>query len=331
MRKLGGVNLIMGIFVIGLLYLMTSLKWLYDHEQARFRMQSLQTNDLDRKVRELTSQLREQANAPLSKIECQPTVSRVNAEHLILSVDKSLSIENPEIRDRWIAEKARTLFYGKINPNVLDVSAGAKPYKSMLTSIGWKYFSNEFQSNKDIVDSFRGESSADKGGLASQHDFLGPDISNTGAPSGEFDLVILTEVLEHLPEPALAIPELKRVSKPGGDILITAPFTSGSHQLPYHFSSGYPREWYQHVANKNDLDIISMTSQGDFFKLMAQEVGRGFGCGMDVPVSNEQVMADIKDTMYWYFLMKSKLNNDETASCYSQFTIGWMVHLRKRH
>ena len=73
-----------------------------------------------------------------------------------------------------------------------------------------------------------------------------------------------------------------------------------------------------------------MTSQGDFFKLMAQEVGRGFGCGVEVPNSNEQIMPDMKDAVYWYFLMKSKLNSDATADCYSQFTIGWMVHLRKR-
>ena len=262
-------------------------------------------------------------------VECIPIASELSTETLFSSLDKSLSVGNPTTRDVWIAEKARGLFKNS-EQSVFDVSAGAKPYKSMFVSVGWKYFSNEFSDNNNIVDDFRGENAQDKINMKKNHDYIGTDIGNTGAPSNKFDLVILTEVLEHLPEPAQAIPELKRVTKPGGDILITSPFTSGSHQLPYHFSSGYPREWYKHFADKHDLDVIEMTSQGDVFKLLAQETSRGFTCGREVPVNDGQAMSKIKDIIYWYFLMKSKLNDDNSASCYSQFTIGWMVHLRKR-
>ena len=39
----------------------------------------------------------------------------------------------------------------------------------------------------------------------------------------EFDLVLCTEVLEHLTEPARAVEELRRICGPGGRVLITVP------------------------------------------------------------------------------------------------------------
>lgn len=324
-----------GAGILAISFITISWKFI-DSEHNKVRLLVLQKSELDKQVRDLVdnkSDLKNQVRDLIAKndeLKNPSLCKKVDADHMITSVDKTLSVGNPEIRDGWIAEKARSLFDSTRKNSVLDVSAGAKPYKDMFTSNGWQYYSNEFASNTNIVDGFRGEVGSEKADMGKLHDFVGTDISNTGAPSDKFELVILTEVLEHLPEPAMAIKELKRVVKSGGDILITSPFTSGSHQLPYHFSSGYPREWYQHFANKHELDVIEMTSQGDFFKLLAQEVSRGLSCGVDVPISNAQAWSEIKDTLHWYFLMKSKLNSDATAGCFSQFTIGWMVHLRKR-
>ncbi|MDA0182505.1 class I SAM-dependent methyltransferase [Solirubrobacter phytolaccae] len=41
---------------------------------------------------------------------------------------------------------------------------------------------------------------------------------------GEFDLVWCSEVLEHIPDVAFALSELRRVLKPGGRLLLTVPF-----------------------------------------------------------------------------------------------------------
>jgi len=263
-------------------------------------------------------------------IMTHPLASAMKYNNILASVDNTLRVGNPETRDNWILNKARVLFFQ--GGQVLDVSAGAKPYKAaMQDTIGWQYFSTEFEDNKVLTDTFRRES-GDTGtkNMKSLHDFVGPDISDTGAPSNQFDLVLLTEVLEHLPEPALAFVELKRVTKPGGHILVTAPFTSGSHQQPYHFASGYSREWYQYFARKHDLEIVEMVSQGDFFKLLAQEVSRGFGCGNEIPgIMDHRALEHVRDFMPQYFLQKSKHNTRDTASCFDQFTIGWMVHLRK--
>jgi SAM-dependent methyltransferase len=42
-------------------------------------------------------------------------------------------------------------------------------------------------------------------------------------PDGQFDLVICTQVLEYLPEPARAVDEIRRVLRTGGSALISAP------------------------------------------------------------------------------------------------------------
>lgn len=166
------------------------------------------------------------------------------------------SVGNPETRDSWIARKAAEVPRGS---KVLDVSAGAKPYKHLFSHC--QYYSHEFSGNSQIVDGFRGESSVS----LKQHDY-GGDVTATTAPSNEFDVVLLTEVLEHVPEPLLAIQELARVAKPGARIFVTSPFTSGSHQQPYHFSSGYSREWYNYAASRYKLRVVSIETQGDFFQ-----------------------------------------------------------------
>ena len=50
-----------------------------------------------------------------------------------------------------------------------------------------------------------------------------------------FDHVVLTQVLEHVPEPARVLAELHRVLKPGGTLWLTAPFFYAEHERPYDF------------------------------------------------------------------------------------------------
>jgi SAM-dependent methyltransferase len=47
--------------------------------------------------------------------------------------------------------------------------------------------------------------------------------------------VLLTQVLEHIPEPATVLAELHRVLKPGGTLWLTAPLFYAEHEKPYDF------------------------------------------------------------------------------------------------
>lgn len=63
--------------------------------------------------------------------------------------------------------------------------------------------------------------------LARKHvpggDFQTGDADNLGYADSQFDVVVMTEVLEHLSDPVLALTQLKRVLKPGGWLLMTVP------------------------------------------------------------------------------------------------------------
>jgi SAM-dependent methyltransferase len=50
-----------------------------------------------------------------------------------------------------------------------------------------------------------------------------------------YDLVLCTQVLEHLPEPAEVLKELHRVLRPGGELWLTAPLFYPEHEQPYDF------------------------------------------------------------------------------------------------
>lgn len=50
-----------------------------------------------------------------------------------------------------------------------------------------------------------------------------------------YDIVIMSEVLEHIPTPHLAIESVLRALKPGGVLLLSVPFIFPLHDRPYDF------------------------------------------------------------------------------------------------
>jgi len=58
------------------------------------------------------------------------------------------------------------------------------------------------------------------------------DVCQLPFGDNEFGLILCTEVLEHLPNPAAAIKEIKRVLKPGGKLVATTRFIFPIHDAP---------------------------------------------------------------------------------------------------
>ena len=168
------------------------------------------------------------------------------------------------IRDNFVKDVALTV---PCNHKVLDVGAGMKPYKPLFSHC--IYTSHDFINNKDVIDSTRCETTE----TLKQHDIYS-DILSIPVEDNSYDLILCTEVFEHVPEPIRAMKELVRICKPGGKILITAPFTSGIHQEPYHFYAGFSPYFYDYLKNLYNLKIIQFKNQGNFFLLQHQEIAR---------------------------------------------------------
>jgi len=101
--------------------------------------------------------------------------------------------------------------------NVLDAGCGHGYTLAWIHSPYSQYIGVEINSNSVRLAKQRLE------GKSNVNIFEG-DITNLQFPSDTFDTVICTEVLEHLPNPELALQEINRVLKSGGRIITTVPF-----------------------------------------------------------------------------------------------------------
>jgi len=100
------------------------------------------------------------------------------------------------------------------------------------------------------------------------------DITAIPALDASFDAVLCSEVLEHVPEPTHALDEFTRLLKPGGTLILTAPFSSIVYMAPYHFCTGFSKYWYQHHLNQRGFRIQTLVANGDWYSLLRQELRR---------------------------------------------------------
>jgi len=230
---------------------------------------------------------------------------------------------NPRIRDNWIENIAKSIPDGS---KIIDISAGSKPYKHLFAHC--EYFSHEFEGNKDILDSFRGEK--DKS-LFQTHDYYGDICDRLPIDDESFDYVFCTEVIEHVAEPIQAIKEMTRICKKGGQIIITAPFTSGLHQEPHHYYAGFSPHFYNYVAKKYDLTVKEIQSQGDFFKLMSWFTN--LAMQFRLPYCDDFIVNTVSHYMQSFYLTMSETFGDTSGNIVEtskHFTIGYMVIFEKK-
>lgn len=82
-------------------------------------------------------------------------------------------------------------------------------------------------------------------------------IEQTALPDQAADCVICSEVLEHLPEPARAVAEFTRITRPGGLLIVTVP-NAEVLQPPHCGSCGaaFPRHGHLHSFTMQDMRVL---------------------------------------------------------------------------
>jgi SAM-dependent methyltransferase len=84
-----------------------------------------------------------------------------------------------------------------------------------------------------------------------------------------FDAVFCGEVLEHIFNPDEILPEIYRVLKPGGRLLLTVPFSWNEHEVPYDYAR-YSSFGITHLLEKNKLRVLRLQKSGNFARVMVQ-------------------------------------------------------------
>jgi len=94
------------------------------------------------------------------------------------------------------------------------------------------------------------------------------DVAEMPFGDDEFDIVLCTQVLEHVPNPEAVCRELYRVLRPGGVAVVTAPHSAYLHNLPYHFFH-FTRIGLSKILEDAGYEIESLEAQGGHFTSLA--------------------------------------------------------------
>ena len=120
---------------------------------------------------------------------------------------------------RAMTEVASKHAHGRL----IDMGCGAKPYAGIFFPYVDSYFGVDFA--QAAVANYGEKTMAD----------LDIDITDTKLPSGSFDTLLSTQVLEHILDTNKFIAECHRLLATGGKGIFTIPFVWESHAEPYDY------------------------------------------------------------------------------------------------
>src|SRR5205085_3932099 len=86
--------------------------------------------------------------------------------------------------------------------------------------------------------------------------------------SGSFDTIILSDVLEHVPEPDLLWREMTRLLTPGGKILMNVPFYYSVHAHPHDYYR-YTNFALERFVAMNGLTLVQLNAFGGIVEIIA--------------------------------------------------------------
>ena len=151
------------------------------------------------------------------------------SKYLDVKITGSIGTANSLNREEWI--RSELLKIDK-NLKILDAGAGESQYKKFCAHL--QYTSQDIA----IYDGAGNREGIQKGKRNYSDLDIISDIYNIPVENSTFDVVLCTEVIEHLPDPIKVFSELNRVLKKDGILILTAPFNSLTHYAPYHYQTG---------------------------------------------------------------------------------------------
>ena len=156
-----------------------------------------------------------------------------------------------------IVQALRELSHRVKPGRLLDVGCGMKPYESLLTQHESRYYGTDWPVTME--GSYGGSTRAD----FFSNSMVLPFRERT------FDTIVSTQVLEHVRQPEIVIPEMARILKPDGVLIISAPMTWPLHEEPHDYYR-YTLHGLRHLLQEADFEILDEIPRGNNWTTMAQ-------------------------------------------------------------
>jgi SAM-dependent methyltransferase len=136
---------------------------------------------------------------------------------------------------------------------ILDAGAGPAPYKFFFTHT--KYESTDFSHSPYKNNKI---------------DFT-CNLQKIPKPKNNYDVIICTEVLEHLEYPQKALNEFFRILKKGGKLFLTTSQGRELHQEPYNFFY-FTKYGLESLLKNAGFKEYKITSKGGFFWFLSDAI-----------------------------------------------------------
>ena len=140
-----------------------------------------------------------------------------------------------------LAGDCRDRHAGRIGGRLLDLGAGERPYEP------WYGPRCEHAVSTDVA----------------PHEGLSTRSMAEALPfaDGSFDVVLVTEVLEHVDDHARTLDEVVRVLAPGGTVVVTVPFLYPVHEAP-HDHRRFTHHGLEHLLTARGLLLEDLSAKG---------------------------------------------------------------------
>jgi len=140
--------------------------------------------------------------------------------------------------------------HNKANLKILDIGAESRPYEKYFDQA--EYIAQDIQQNS-----------------TNTIDIIG-DI-NEGLPKildGSFDVIICSQVLEHLKRPHVAFSEFFRILKPEGRLYLTTHLVFEEHMIPHDYFR-FTRYGLRWLGESSGFSVERVSPHGGIFQVLA--------------------------------------------------------------
>lgn len=168
--------------------------------------------------------------------------SRTRRDRLVAAARRTLDLQAASI---W---KDLQVLLADAHGDVLDVGSGAQPYRRLFPP----------DARYRAIDDAAAE--ADFGYLMPDTEYFEGD--RWPVLDASVDVVLTTETLEHVLEPALFLAEARRVLRDGGRIILTVPFSARWHYVPHDYWRFTPSSLRSLLEGAGFTDVV-VNARGD--------------------------------------------------------------------
>lgn len=223
---------------------------------------------------------------------------------LIFGDYSEIGLTNKKNRENWLYKTLKSIPKGE---SILDAGAGQLKNKPNCAHLN--YISQDFGEYDGLGD---GKGIQTESWDNSRLD-IKSDIANIPVEANSLDNVLCSEVFEHIPHPIEAIKEFKRILKPGGKLILTAPFCSLTHFAPYHFYSGFNKYFFEKYLDEIGFKIIELSPNGNYFEYVGQEIRYSFDPLNNYISKSPSFIERFALRVVLSYLKKNSLNSPESS------------------